>query len=308
MQVDISQKHLKPTRAYSIARAKAAGPGKCSCIPGIRLLIIILPVLLLGLSAVSCRAQHSPIPNAFAHNDYWHKRPLYDALSNGYMHIEADIYLRNDELIVAHILPLFKKKKTLDQLYLKPLLETINGTNKEISCPVYSIMLMVDIKSDAEKTYLKLSELLKKYKHILTSYENGVITNRQVTVVLTGNKPYKVLPAQTTRLAFIDEDLLRSRNDTLSPGLYQTASCKYSSLITWDGNGKMPEKERIRLMKYVAIAHRNQKKVRLWASPERETVWRALLDCGVDLINTDQLSALKNFLLQEQKSYAQSTQ
>jgi len=277
MQVDISQKHLKT-----------------------------IFIILLTFNVLNCRAQHVPIPNAFAHNDYWHKRPLYDALTNGYMHIEADIYLRNNKLIVAHVLPFFKKKKTLEQLYLKPLLETINGTNKEISCPVYSIMLMIDIKSDADKTYLNLCQLLSKYRHILTSYENGVVTNRQVTVVITGNKPYKILSAQSKRFAFIDEDLMKSRNDSLSPGLYQTASCKYSSMVSWDGNGKMPEKDKHRLMKYVAIAHRYQKKVRLWASPEREEVWRALLDCGVDLINTDKLSELKDFLLLDQKSYAQS--
>jgi len=277
MQVDISQKHLKT-----------------------------IFIILLTFNVLNCRAQHVPIPNAFAHNDYWHKRPLYDALTNGYMHIEADIYLRNNKLIVAHALPFFKKKKTLEQLYLKPLLETINGTNKEISCPVYSIMLMLDIKSDADKTYLNLCQLLSKYRHILTSYENGVVTNRQVTVVITGNKPYKILSAQSKRFAFIDEDLMKSRNDSLSPGLYQTASCKYSSMVSWDGNGKMPEKDKHRLMKYVAIAHRYQKKVRLWASPEREEVWRALLDCGVDLINTDKLSELKDFLLLDQKSYAQS--
>lgn len=278
MQVDISQKHLKT-----------------------------IFIILLTLNTLTSRAQHVPIPNAFAHNDYWHKRPLYDALNNGYMHIEADIYLRNNKLIVAHVLPFFKKKKTLEQLYLKPLLETINGTNKEISCPVYSIMLMIDIKSDADKTYVKLCQLLSKYKHILTSYENGVVTNRQVTVVITGNKPYELLKTQSARFAFIDEDLMKSRNDTVSPGLYQTASCKYSSMINWDGNGKMPEKDRSRLLKYVAIAHQYQKKVRLWASPEREEVWKALLDCGVDLINTDKLSELKNFLLLEQKSYANQT-
>jgi hypothetical protein len=277
MQVDISQKHLKP---------------------------VLIFLLLFGI--FPCRAQYVPIPNAFAHNDYWHKRPLYDALNNGYMHIEADIYLRKGKLIVAHILPLFKRTKTLEELYLKPLLETINGTNKEIKCPVSGLTLMIDIKSDADKTYLNLCQLLNKYKQILTSYENGQVTTRQVTVVLTGHKPYKILSGQTIRYAFIDEDLMKRRHDTLSPGLYQTASCKYSSVMNWDGNGEIPEQDRQRLLKYVAIAHRCQKKVRLWASPERAEVWRVLLDCGVDLINTDKLSELKDFLLMEQKSYAQS--
>ena len=37
-------------------------------------------------------AQSVPLPNAFAHNDYSHKRPLHDALANGYTNIEADVF------------------------------------------------------------------------------------------------------------------------------------------------------------------------------------------------------------------------
>ena len=37
-------------------------------------------------------SQH-PLEKAFAHNDYEHERPLYDALQNGFTNIEADIIL-----------------------------------------------------------------------------------------------------------------------------------------------------------------------------------------------------------------------
>ena len=59
----------------------------------------------------------------------------------------------------------------------------------------------------------------------------------------------------------------------------------------------MPVKERDKLHSFVNMAHKQGKKVRLWASPEREEVWRELLACGVDLINTDELIVLKQFLL-----------
>ena len=66
-----------------------------------------------------------PLPNGYAHNDYWHKRPLLDALENGYTHIEVDIFHLGDEFIVAHLFPFFKQDKTLENLYLKPLSEHI---------------------------------------------------------------------------------------------------------------------------------------------------------------------------------------
>ena len=38
-------------------------------------------------------AQSVPLPNAFAHNDYSHKRPLHEAMENGYTNMEADVFL-----------------------------------------------------------------------------------------------------------------------------------------------------------------------------------------------------------------------
>lgn len=251
--------------------------------------------VIITLSAACAQAQRSPLPRAFAHNDYWHSRPLYDALDHGFLNVEADIYLRDDELLVAHLLPAFRKKRTLEQLYLKPLLDYYDGRNSEIKYPLYPITLMIDIKSDAEKTYAKLAEILKNYKSILSSYDNGEVKQGKVTIVLTGNKPYQVIREQTLRYAFIDEDLMQVRTDTTSNAVYQTASCKYSRLLNWTGKGPMPESQRQLLISYVTVAHQYKKRVRLWASPENKEVWRALLDCDVDLINTDKLAELRDF-------------
>jgi len=263
--------------------------------------LFLFPLLIL----ISCKAysQEFSLLNAFAHNDYWHKRPLYDALDNGYTHIEADIYLRGGKLVVAHMLPIFKKQKTLERLYFEPLADCINGKN-QISCPAYPVMLMIDIKSDANRTYEALEVLLEKYKSIISGYESGQFIQRQITVVLTGHKPYELLKGQQSRLAFIDEDLMHVQQDTLAKNVYQTASCKYSRILKWTGNGAMPLVERNRLCAFVIIAHRFGKKVRLWASPENANVWKELLSCGVDLINTDKLVVLRDFLLSNPQNYA----
>ncbi|NCD69779.1 phosphatidylinositol-specific phospholipase C/glycerophosphodiester phosphodiesterase family protein [Mucilaginibacter agri] len=259
---------------------------------------------LLILVSLNCYPQNHSLLNAFAHNDYWHKRPLYDALDNGYTHIEADVYLRNGRLVVAHMLPIFKRSRTLERLYFEPLEECINGKNQ--TCPEYPVMLMIDIKSEANKTYEALEQVFNKYRSIISGYENGIFIQRQITVVLTGHKPYTLLKAQQNRLAFIDEDLMRAQQDTLAKNVYQTASCKYSRVLRWTGNGSMPLMERQRLCALVQIAHRFGKKVRLWASPENEIVWKELLNCGVDLINTDKLVILRDFLLSDSKNYAKA--
>ncbi len=115
-------------------------------------------------------------------------------------------------------------------------------------------------------------------------------------VVLTGRKPYG-LSAARNRLAFIDEDLRKIPKDTSVSEVFPIASCRYTRLLDWDGTGCMPPAQKKRLCAFVQFAHRQGKKVRLWASPEKESVWRELLDCGVDLINTNKLEKLKAFLL-----------
>jgi len=272
----------------------------------VKLLKTTLFVLLLfSLSKVHC--QSIPLLNGFAHNDYLHPHPLFDALENGYTNIEADIFLKGGRLIVAHIDPFFKKNRTLETLYLKPLAERIAANNGQVyrgyNTPV---ILMIDVKTGADNTYRALKALLERYRPILSSYNHGHVFGGKITVVLSGHKPYKMIKSEDSRLAFIDEDLQQVFQDTAAVDVYKMASCKYSKLLEWRGEGAIPPTEEATLCSYVAIAHKFGKKVRLWASPENDAVWRELLKCGVDLINTDKLADLKNFLLNYNTSYANS--
>lgn len=44
-----------------------------------------------------------PLVHAHAHDDYEHKRPLFDALDRGFCSVEADVHLVDGQLLVAHI-------------------------------------------------------------------------------------------------------------------------------------------------------------------------------------------------------------
>jgi hypothetical protein len=74
----------------------------------------------------------------------------------------------------------------------------------------------------------------------------------------------------------------------------------------WQGDGPMPEDERRRLADFVERAHAKGRLVRFWATPDRPSpartaLWRELLAAGVDLINTDDLTGLQEFLLERQQ-------
>jgi hypothetical protein len=51
------------------------------------------------------------------------------------------------------------------------------------------------------------------------------------------------------------------------------------------------------LTEYVNKAHAKGRRVRFWATPESEAVWKELVAAGVDLINTDKLRELQSFLI-----------
>lgn len=253
------------------------------------------------------RAQTTPLPNGFAHNDYKHPHPLFDALTYGFTNIEADVFLEDTTLVVGHFCPLFRHGHNLENLYLRPLYTRVMQNNGRVY-PDYDkpVILMIDIKTKANRTYRELERVLANYSNMLTSYKNGQVTYRAVTVVISGHKPYGMLESEVRRFAFIDEDLRKVFRDSTISNVFSMASCKYSRLLSWDGKGPIPPAQEQRLENFVAIAHRLGTKVRLWASPERRVVWDELLKCGVDLINTDRLAALSGYLNTNPATFAKA--
>ena len=255
---------------------------------------------LIIVCSATAYSQIIPLPHAYAHNDYWHKRPLLDAMDNGFTHIEADVYLRHSKLLVAHRPPLLRKRKTIEGLYLKPLYNHLSVVTGQSQTSLDTVVLMIDIKSNGRKTYGALRQILNKYKSILSTCINGKVTIRNLTLVLTGHRPLRELEKEEARYVFADADLRKiDSQETDYPEMFTTASCKYSNLITWKGKGEIPELEKANLTALVNKAHLSGTKVRLWAAPENETVWHFLRNCGVDLINTDKLVALKHFFIKD---------
>ena len=256
------------------------------------LIALALAWALTPLILSNANAQPSYFEQGYAHNDYLHKKPLFEAFNNGYTHLEADIFLLKDSLVIAHWFPYWKHKRTLESLYLAPLRQMFRNDAPKFDLP--AITLVIDIKSSPRKTYLALRSLLEKYKDMLSSFEDGVYKQGRVNIVLTGNKPVDLISRETNRLVMLD-DLLDHASQDHDDHLFAMASCKYSKVLQWTGKGRIPGKEKARLLNLVKTAHSQGKKARLWASPENEDVWSELLNCGIDYINTDQLAKLKAF-------------
>ncbi|HVK59238.1 MAG TPA: hypothetical protein VM735_10685, partial [Candidatus Kapabacteria bacterium] len=92
------------------------------------------------------------LPQAHAHNDYEHDRPLLDALAQGFTSVEADIYLVEGSLLVAHDKEDLDPKKTLSALYLEPL-KRLADDKKSVFKSGESLTLLIDFKSEAAPAY-----------------------------------------------------------------------------------------------------------------------------------------------------------
>src|SRR6266852_3381345 len=89
-----------------------------------------------------------PLRRAHAHNDYEHQRPLFDALERGFCSVEADVYLVDGQLQVAHTRQDLKPERTLEKLYLDPLRQRIRANGGSVYPGGPAIYLLVDVKTE----------------------------------------------------------------------------------------------------------------------------------------------------------------
>lgn len=263
---------------------------------------ICMAAIVTMLAQAASQAEVVALPTAHAHNDYRHERPLLDALDHGFANVEADVFLVGEKLCVAHDAPEITPERTLRSLYLDPLRARAKRNKGRIHPGCKRFVLLIDLKSAAEPTYRRLHAILADYADIVTSFGPDGRKDKAVLVVVSGNRPLELMRSQTVRYAGCD-GRLSDLNADLSGELMPMISDHWGRNFTWRGEGLMPEAEREKLKHIVATAHAKGSLVRFWAtpdrrSPQRKALWRQLLEAGVDLLNTDDLDGLQEFLLE----------
>lgn len=254
---------------------------------------------LLTIACVLCiYSALAQYPNAHAHNDYEHSSPLFDALDHGFTSVEVDVHLANDELWVTHNRPT-SSSKSLEALYLKPISKLI--ADKGALFPDYAgdFYLMIDIKTDADKTYMAIESLLRSYVHIIDKPLDKSDDDHPLKVFLSGNRPIKaILNSQNPPVA------IDGRPDELEQDipalLMPVISQRFSQYNPFKPLGKIDPEKEMELQSYINAVHAEGKKVRFWAHPDDPETWEYLLSLGVDLINSDKLHELDVFLTEKE--------
>ncbi|MEC9035645.1 MAG: phosphatidylinositol-specific phospholipase C/glycerophosphodiester phosphodiesterase family protein [Verrucomicrobiota bacterium] len=253
--------------------------------------------VILSLTDHLCFAEElRPIRQGHAHNDYEQEKPLFDALDNGFCSIEVDIFLVEGKFLVGHDKKDLRPEKTIQSLYLNPLRERIKKNGGRVYKGGPPITLLIDVKSDGPETYSRLRTLLAKYSDILSGLDNGKWIKRAVNAVISGNRAKEMIVADVSRCVGID-GRLSDIESSVPPHLMPLISDRWGSHFKWRGEGEFSKEERSKLQAIVKKVHHRGRLIRFWATPDKVPVWRELNEAGVDLINADDLTGLRQFLL-----------
>jgi hypothetical protein len=244
-------------------------------------------------------AQTAPaVPIAHAHNDYEHNRPLHDALKAGFASVEADVYLVNNQLLVAHDRHDTNPERSLESLYLAPLRQHFSQIPSTSAQKTF--WLMIDVKSDPISTYKKIHSVLKSYPDLIAKIHESPQQHREphhppMRIVISGNRAKQEILDTLPLIAGIDGRLTDLQTE-LSPQAMPWISDNWRSHFTWRGESEFPPQERTKLRKFVKQAHEKGRLLRFWATPDSPKFWDELLNANVDLINADDLKGLNTHL------------
>ncbi|QDV65223.1 phosphatidylinositol-specific phospholipase C/glycerophosphodiester phosphodiesterase family protein [Crateriforma conspicua] len=265
-------------------------------------LILSWCVALIGTSPnAESQSPDRVYPAAHSHNDYTRPQPLTDALANGFRSVEADIFLRDGDLVVAHEADQIRPERTLRSMYLDPLSRRVRKFQGSVYQQPIEFILLVDIKDDGETTYAALHELLSEYASMLTHVKDGKQVSGAISVVISGNRPIEMMSEQSTRYAGIDGRLSDLDSD-MPAHLMPMISDRWTSHFAYRGAGPIADADKLKLRQIVAKAHRAGRVLRFWATPEDQNLWQVLVDLDVDLINTDHLARLRAFLASQESA------
>ncbi len=260
---------------------------------------IALFFVFVGITVCNGQTQKPPHQaihkRAHAHNDYEHARPLLDAVDNGFCSVEADIYLVDGKLAVAHHWLLIRRQRTLTKLYLDPLRKIVKENGGSVHGDNTPLILLIDIKREGEATYKVLAQLLSQYPDLFGTHANGERKPGPVRAIISGARPVNTIRKDTTRLVGID-GRPSDFGSNMSVDLLPLISDHWGSHFRWRGVGDFPANEKNKLRQMVQQAHSKGRLIRFWASPDNRACWAEQKKAGVDLINTNRLEGLNQFL------------
>ncbi len=238
----------------------------------------LLIIFVLYSSMISAQMLHS-------HNDYEQKQPFFAAYNLGFDSIEADLYLKDSELYVAHDWKNITPERTLKSLYIEPLLARIKENNGFPYPNKKPLQLLLDLKREGKEILKVLYAQLKPYEKEL----------RHVRIAISGDMPSPEEFQNYDNMFFFDG----RKNLTYSKKAYKRVALVSASFLDfgkyWAGKEAMNDETFQKISTFVEEMHKKGKKVRIWGTPDTLVGILTLQSLKVDFIGTDNLELLSHY-------------
>lgn len=236
-----------------------------------------------------CTAQNHSYTTAsiLSHNDYEQPVPFVNAYNHRVGFIEADVFLHNDNLLVAHTRLQVSNDRTLAGMYLSPIRDRI-AANSGKAYPDGSVLtLMIDLKTEGHAALTTLIKVLEEDYPTLTACST-------FRIVISGDVPAKEQWNQyPTYISFDGRPSLTYSDSDLKRVAY--ISDAFGNYAAWN-NGKVSEKDLSNVRSVIAKVHQLNKPFRFWGIPDSTGAWQFLIQEKVDIVGTDHVSDLVKFL------------
>lgn len=226
---------------------------------------------------------------------------------------------------MGHEISALTQERTLQSLYLDPIVDTIkrqNPTTQFVSGSTTSngvfdtssgqtVYLWIDLKTDGDSTLPAVLSALEPLHQagLLTTTNGSAVTKGPITAIGTGNTPQSYfLPtdpasADSPRYIFFDAKLATlndSANAGITPLITPIASAQFSAQVGDVRQEGLNDTQISILRDQIQYAKDKGIGSRYWDTPgwpigTRNAVWRTLVDEGVSLVNVDDLWAAADF-------------
>lgn len=206
----------------------------------------------------------------FAHNDYAKPKPFYTAFELKADYIEADVFLHNGVIVVSHDRKDIDPSKTLESMYLKPLLES----------DLYKLTLIIDLKEQVLEALVKEIEKFPK-----------LIATPGFRIAISGDYPKPSEWSKYPLWVYFDGRPNINYTEDQKKRLAMV-STSFSSVSKWKGQGEIPEPDLAKIKDVITQAHNLNQPVRFWGSPDFGNAWDKLEAIGVDVLNSDKVEEL----------------
>jgi len=228
------------------------------------------------------------VANTHSHNDYEQHTPFWMAWQAQFGSIEADIFLKNGQVLVGHDTMEIRAGRTLEEYYLKPLVSCISRNHGyPYSDSSRQLQILIDVKTDSTAALNALIALLDKYPVLEKT--------TAIKWVISGNRPpVSLYPSYPPFIAF--DGILHEHYspEALSKIVMMSDDLHYYT--HWNGLDPIPDTAKAKILAAIVRSHDLHLPVRFWDAPDFQNAWEQLIRLRVDFINTDHIAKLAAWL------------